>query len=67
MELTTDEPGVIGQLDHLDQPTVGRLPGQAKPELCEHIAVGVADLPPVPVALGDLGGAGGRGGQAPRR
>ena len=54
MELAADEPGMVGQLDRLDQAAVGRLPRQPQAELGEHVAVGVAHLPPVPVALADL-------------
>src|SRR5260370_21356449 len=38
VELAADEPGVIGQLDHLDQRAVGREPGAPHAVFGEHVA-----------------------------
>src|SRR5881394_2676 len=57
VELAAHEPGVIGQLDHLDERAVGRQPGAAHPELGEHVAIGVGHLVAVAVALAHFGGA----------
>src|SRR5258706_8523223 len=57
VELAAHEPGVIGQLDHLDKRAVGRQPGTAHPELGEHIAIGVGHFVAVAMALAHFGGA----------
>src|SRR6266540_2294668 len=51
VELAADEPGVIGQLDHLDQRAVGREPGAAHPVFGEHVAVGVRHFVAMTVPL----------------
>src|SRR5437868_10630810 len=51
MELAADEPGVIGQLDHLDERAVGREAGAAHAVFGEDVAVGVRHLVAVPVPL----------------
>src|SRR5712691_92906 len=54
MELAADEPGMIGQLDHLDQRAVRREPRAPHAELGEHVAIGVRDLVAVAVPLAHL-------------
>src|SRR5918996_892380 len=54
VELAADEPGVVGQLNHLHQPAIGRLPREAEPELRQDIAVCVAYLPAMAMPLTDL-------------
>src|SRR5690242_8484306 len=54
VELAADEPGVIGELDHLDQRAVGRESGAAHAVLREDVAVGVGDLVAVAVPLAHL-------------
>src|SRR4051794_2750069 len=39
MELAADEPGVIGQLDHLDQRAIGREPRGPEPVFREHVTI----------------------------
>src|SRR5204862_5743248 len=56
MELTADEPGMVGQLDHLDQRTIGGKTRATHAILREHVAIGVRDLVAVAVALAHLGG-----------
>ena len=53
MELAGHEPGMVAQLDDLDEPAVGRLAGQDHPGRLEGLAVAVVDLEPVAVALVD--------------
>src|SRR6185312_16366597 len=48
VELTADEPGMIGKLDHLDQRAVGGEPGAPHPVFGEHVAVGVRHFVAVP-------------------
>src|SRR5207249_1988565 len=57
MELAPDEPGVVRQLDHLDERTVGGQAGAAHPVFRQHVAVSVGYLVAVPVALAHLHGA----------
>src|SRR5579884_3799954 len=40
VELAAEEPGVVGELDHLDQRAVGRQPRAPQAVLGEHVAVG---------------------------
>jgi hypothetical protein len=61
MELTAEEPGMVGQFDHLDQPAIGRLAGEPHSVFGQHIAIGITNLPPVAVPLADLGRAVGLG------
>src|SRR5512144_298359 len=51
MELAPDEPGVVRQLDHLDQRAVGGKPRTAHAVLGEHVAVGVGDFVAMAMAL----------------
>lgn len=53
MELHRDEPGVVGNLEHLDQTVLGADPGEDHPPLLQRGAVGVVELIAVPVALLD--------------
>ena len=53
MELAGHEPRVVDQLDDLDQPAVGRLPGQHHAGRLERLAVPVVHLEAVAVALVD--------------
>src|SRR5204863_6496791 len=54
VELAGDEPGMVAELDHLDQRAVGRDAGEHEPALLEPLAIGVVHLVAVAVALGDL-------------
>src|SRR2546422_2426372 len=54
VELAADEPGVIGQLDHLDQRAVGREPGAPHAVFGEHVAVRVRHLVAVTMPLAHL-------------
>src|SRR5881296_3827875 len=54
VELATDEPGVIGQLDHLDQGAVGREPGAPHAVFGEHVAVCVRHFVAVTMPLAHL-------------
>src|SRR5206468_8472084 len=51
MELTADEPGMIGQLDHFDQRAIRRQPRAAHAVLGEHVAIRVRDLVAMAVPL----------------
>src|SRR5216110_561903 len=51
VELAADEPGVIGQLDHLDQLAVGREPGAPHAVFGEHVAVRVRHFVAVTMPL----------------
>ena len=53
VRLGRDEPRVVGQLDELHQPTVGREPGEGHAGVAEDLAVGVGELEAVAVALVD--------------
>src|SRR5512133_400367 len=55
VELTTDEPRVIRQLDDLDQLSVGREATQLHAVLYEHVAVRIRNLISMPVTLADFG------------
>src|ERR1043166_785828 len=44
MELAADEPGMLRELDHLDERAVGGEPGGAQPELRQDVAIRVRDL-----------------------
>src|SRR5580693_194507 len=50
VELGRDEPGMLRQLDHLDQP-VGREAGEAQARLAVTLEVVVVELVAVPVTL----------------
>src|SRR5216683_389536 len=54
MELAADEPGMVGQFDHLDQRAVRRQSRRAQTVLRQHVAVGVRHLVPVAMALAYL-------------
>src|SRR2546422_5370471 len=54
VELAGDEPGMVAELDHLDQRPVGRHAGEPEPALLEPLAIGVVHLVAVAVTLGDL-------------
>ncbi len=54
MELHGHEPGMLGDLDDLDQPPVGAGAAEVHPVLGELLAVGVVELVAVAVPLGDL-------------
>src|SRR6266568_7729770 len=56
MELAADEPGMIGQLDHLDQRAIGRQARAAHAVLREYVAIGVRDLVAMAVPLAHFGG-----------
>src|SRR5262245_486652 len=56
MELATDEPGMVGQLDHFDERSIRREARAAHSVLREHIAIGVRHLVAVPVTLAHLRG-----------
>src|SRR5919201_384944 len=57
VELAADEPGVIGQLDHLHQRPIGRETGAAHAVLGEHVAVGIGHFVAMAMPLADLEGA----------
>src|SRR5437667_8796735 len=44
VELASDEPRMVGQLDHLDERAIGREARAAHAVLREHVAIGVRDL-----------------------
>src|SRR5688500_15392395 len=71
MELAADVPGVVGQLDHLDESPVRGLARQAQPVLRQHVTEGIVDLPAVAVPLAALAARVGlrraRAGTQPRR
>src|SRR5207248_11706421 len=54
VELAADEPGVIGQLDHLHERAVGREAGAAHAVLGEDVTVGLGHLVAVPEPLADF-------------
>src|SRR5688500_15239267 len=54
MELAANEPGVVRQLDYLDQAAIRRLTREPQAIFREHVTIGITDLPPVPVTLADL-------------
>src|SRR5881392_1475912 len=54
VELAADEPGVIGQLDHLDERAGGREAGAAHAVLGEDVTVGIGHFVAVPVPLADF-------------
>ena len=54
MELAADEERMFRQFDQLNEPAVGRLPGQTKPGCCERMTVVVAELIAVAVTLRNL-------------
>src|SRR5438309_9344926 len=54
MELAADEPGVIGQLDHLDARAVGREAGAAHAVFGEDVAVGIGHFVAMPMPLADF-------------
>src|SRR5437867_3583557 len=54
VKLARDEPGMVAELDHLDQRAVGGDAGEHEPALLEPLAIGVVHLVAVAVALGDL-------------
>src|SRR5712691_8951993 len=51
VELAGDEPRVVGELDDLDEPAVGREAAEEHPGLMQHLAVLVVELEPVAVPL----------------
>src|SRR5438128_11683168 len=53
VELRGDEPGVVAQLDDLDQPVVGRGPAKDHARFPHRLSVGVVELETMPVALID--------------
>src|SRR6478735_12096293 len=53
VELARHEPRVVLQLDDLDEPPVGRLPGQQHARRLERLAIAVVDLEAVAVPLVD--------------
>ena len=53
MELAGHEPGMVLELDDLDQSAVRRLPGQDHPGSFQERAIAVVDLEAVAVALVD--------------
>src|SRR5213594_1927209 len=55
MELTADEPGMIGQLDHFDQRAIRRQPRAAHAVLGEHVAIRVRDLVAMAMPLAHFG------------
>src|SRR4029077_6035746 len=67
VELTADEPRVIGQLDDLYERAVGREAGAAHAVFGEHVAIGVRNLVAMAMPLADLerpvGGARARAGR----
>src|SRR5216110_49540 len=65
VELATDEPRVVGQLDHLHERAVGRETGAAHAVFGEHVAVGVRHFVAMPVPLADFERAVGLGGTRP--
>src|SRR5712692_6528509 len=54
VELAADEPGVIGQLDHLDQGAVRGEPGAPHSVFGEHVAVGVGHFVAVTMPFAHL-------------
>src|SRR3990172_1578846 len=57
VELPAYEPGVIRQLDHLDQSVIRREAGQSHSVLFQDLPILVVDLKPVSMPLADLIGA----------
>src|SRR6267378_2719173 len=55
MELTTDEPRMVGQFDHLDERAIRRQTGAAHAVLGEHVAIRVRDLVAMAVSLAHFG------------
>src|SRR4051812_10242616 len=55
MELTADIPGMLRQLDHLDERAVRRESRAAHAELRQYVAIGVGHLVAVAMTLADLG------------
>ena len=55
VKLRRDEPGVVGQLDDLDEAALLERTADREPRGGELLAVGVVDLVAVPVPLGDDG------------
>src|SRR6059058_1763660 len=53
VELRCDEPGVVAQLDDLDQPVVGRGPTKDHARFPHRLSVGVVELETMPVELID--------------
>src|SRR5207244_11170611 len=54
MRLRRDEPGMVLELDHLDEPAVRRRARADEPRLLELLAIGVVELVAMPVALEHL-------------
>src|SRR2546422_3789041 len=55
MELTSDEPRMVGELDHLDERAIRRQARAAHAVLREHVAIRVRDLVAMAVPLAHLG------------
>src|SRR5438128_254073 len=53
MELAADHPGVVGQLDNLDQLAVRRVAGDDETSLLQDRSIAIVELPAVSVALVD--------------
>jgi len=55
MELATDEPRMIGELDDLDKLTIRRQSAQPHAVLSEHVTIGIRDFIPMPMPFAHLG------------